>query len=538
MEVISSKTNFNEFRNNIFFECEGSLVFRHGNYCIADGNIFIGDKKSQFNGGIRVINTGHWVTNNYFYMLKGAEFRSALAIMNGIPKSPLNRYNQVTDVVVAYNTWVDCQSPWQFSVGANMNKKDVLPAREIRSARPLRTLLANNIVYNTKADEEPIKAYDKVDGVSFKNNIIDNDNGTFTAFDGVSAENLTMDKVNDWLYIPSSANDKLRSVYAGFGFENIQQDIFGNVRKKNNVIGSTIESNKNSAFKIDKNKYGPAWYVTENRDTAAQTITISASEKDLSQKIAQAANGDILELAGGKYLINESLIINKKITLKSKDLNNKAQLNFSGAKNSPAFEMNPKGNLILENMILKGTKDQHAFATLEKNMSFGYNLFVNGCQISDFKNILFAYKGSFADTISFSNTNIKNSINGIILAAETDDKGDYNAEFLFIENCTFENIQKNVINFYRGGYDESTIGGNLLVKNSQFKNCGGLESSRILIKTRGIINVQLSKNSFRDNPVKLVALLWGEKNNHYDQNKIKNSGAIRVDRYLKQKLVY
>ena len=34
VEVISSKTNFNEFRNNVFYKSEGSLVTRHGNYCI------------------------------------------------------------------------------------------------------------------------------------------------------------------------------------------------------------------------------------------------------------------------------------------------------------------------------------------------------------------------------------------------------------------------------------------------------------------------------------------------------------------------
>ena len=42
VEIISSKSNFNEFRNNIFYESEGSLVMRHGNYCIIDGNFFIG----------------------------------------------------------------------------------------------------------------------------------------------------------------------------------------------------------------------------------------------------------------------------------------------------------------------------------------------------------------------------------------------------------------------------------------------------------------------------------------------------------------
>ena len=144
VEVISSKTNFNEFRNNVFYKSEGSLVMRHGNYCMIDGNYFIGDDASEQMGGIRVINTGHWIVNNYFYNLKGSSFRSPIAIMNGIPKSPLNRYNQVTDVVVAFNTWVNCRSPWQFGVGTNISQSKVLPASEIRSARAIRTIVANN----------------------------------------------------------------------------------------------------------------------------------------------------------------------------------------------------------------------------------------------------------------------------------------------------------------------------------------------------------------------------------------------------------
>ncbi|MDP5043834.1 MAG: alginate lyase, partial [Leeuwenhoekiella sp.] len=119
VEIISSKSNFNTFSNNIFFESEGSLVLRHGNYATIDANVFIGNDNSENIGGIRVINTGHWITNNYFYKLKGEEFRAPLAVMNGIPKSPLNRYNQVTDVVVAYNTWMYCGTPWNFGVGSN-----------------------------------------------------------------------------------------------------------------------------------------------------------------------------------------------------------------------------------------------------------------------------------------------------------------------------------------------------------------------------------------------------------------------------------
>lgn len=78
----------------------------------------------------------------------------------------------------------------------------------------------------------------------------------------------------------------------------------------------------------------------------------------------------------------------------------------------------------------------------------------------------------------------------------------------------------------------------MLVENNTFRNCGKQEKSSILLKTRGIINVDISNNTFENNHVKLIALLWGEKNNQHSNNKIVRSGKIRVDQYLKQKLMY
>ncbi len=539
VEIISSKSNFNEFKDNVFFECEGSLVMRHGNYCLVDGNFFIGDEKSQFNGGIRVINTGHWITNNYFYMLKGDEFRSPLAVMNGIPKSPLNRYNQVTDVVVAHNTWIDCETPWQFSVGANANKKDVLPASEIRSARPIRTILANNIIHNNESDPLPIKTYDEVKGIKFKNNILSNQNSDAAPYKGIDTKALKMEKLSDWLYVPATASQAhLEKSYSGFGFEDIQQDVFDYSRSSVSWIGAITQTASIIKTSFDKKDYGATWFNPDKPVRKPEVLTVSTESGDLAKTISQAQAGDIIELTAGTHAFEFPLVIDKKLTLKSADAKEQAVLVYSGDQDTPALEMHPKANLLIENLTLEGKSKQYAFATLKENMSFGYNLWVEGSEIKGFRNILKAYKGSFADTISFSNTVLRDCANGIELAAETNDKGDYNAEFLNITNCEFYNVRSDVINFYRGGYDESTIGGNLLVEGCYFENCGKREKSKILIKTRGIINVNILNNTFSNNPVKLVALLWGEKNNLHSGNEIKRSGSIRVDKYLKQKLMY
>lgn len=537
VEVISNKSNFNEYRNNVFYKCEGSLVLRHGNYCIIDGNYFIGDDNSENIGGIRIVNTGHWVFNNYFFNLKGTNFRSALAIMNGIPKSPLNRYNQVTDVVVAHNIWVNCKSPWQFSVGTNVSQKDVLPASEIRSARPIRTVVANNIIYNEKGDEEPIVAYEKVDGVVFKNNFINNQNVDFKKYDGLDASSIEMTKVAEYIYVPSTDLSDLKP-YKGFDFETITNDLFGNSRTENNWVGAICKTPNEKVNILDENKYGASWYSLKKPVEEGKILVASAETGDIVSKIMEAQNGDIIELQPGTYGLSNSLIINKKITIQSKDKENKAQIIYSGESRTPAFELHPEGNLILKNVKLEGKKVQYAFANLKENMFSLYNLSVEGCDISNFDFVLKAYKETFADSILFLKSTIKNCGNGIGLSDETDDNGDYNVEFLVINNCTFDNVKENVANYYRGGYDESTIGGNLIVKNSRFTNCGAKQQNGILINSRGIVNVDISKNTFQNNPVKLVALLWGAKNNIHSENEIVNSGKIVVHENIKLKLMY
>jgi len=535
VEVISSKTNFNEFRNNVFYKSEGSLVTRHGNYCTIDGNWFIGDAESKEIGGVRLVNTGHWVTNNYFYNLKGSYFKSPLAIMNGIPKSPLNRYNQVTDVVVAYNTWINCKSPWRIGIGSNIDQKGVLPLSEIRSARPIRTTFANNIIYNEKGDEEPIMEFDKIDGISFQANYISNQEVEFKSLDGLTSAEIKMRTLTEYLYVPESNVQDLL-VYDGYDFETITKDLFNSSRSNKNTVGAISGLPGLDPEILDYKKYGAQWFTPEAEPGEGKTID-AFPESDLSQLLNNAESGDIINLQSGIYELNTPLKINKKVTIRSGN-EAKAKIIFSGLEDTPLFELQPKGNLKIEGLVLEGSNSQYAFASLKENMSSLYNLEVVDSEISNFKYVLKAYKQTFADAITVKGTRVHDCQNGFELSEETEDKGNYNVEFLTFEDCNFSNIQANVIDYYRGGYDESTIGGNLLVSNSIFTNCGAQEDNGILLNTRGIVNVDISNNSFINNPVKLVALLWGAKNNSHSENEIVSSGKIKVEENIKLKLMY
>lgn len=534
VEVISSKTNFNEFTGNVFYKCEGSLVTRHGSYCKIDGNFFIGDGTPNI-GGIRLINSGHWVTNNYFFNLKGKQFRSPLAMMNGIPKSPLNRYLQVTDAVVAYNTYINCESPWHFGVGSNVSEAAVLPKSEIRSARPDRCIVANNLIYSEKGDPYPIITHDSIDGIIFRSNVINNNGTSHRSIQGLNDKEFAIKEISDGIYALDGIIDT--KPYAGFDFETINTDIFKNERTDNNQVGAILKAGPNSKRLLDKSNYGASWYSNEVIERNPATHNVVSTE-ELITKLKQAKSGDILSVKSGKYIITSPIILDKKLTIKSYDSNSEVIFNFTGDADLPLFLMHGFGELSLKDINLIGNGDNYAFATLKENMNRHYNLLVSNCNISNFGYVHRAYKESMAQEITFENTKIHSCANGIELSEEINDRGDYNVEFLTIEKCTFMNVGANVIDYYRGGYDESTIGGNLLIKKSTFINCGAKESNGVLLNHRGIINVEISDNEFSQNRVKLVSRLWGAKNNIASNNKLINSGLIVTEENLKQKLMY
>ncbi|WP_217495880.1 chondroitinase-B domain-containing protein [Mangrovivirga cuniculi] len=435
VEVISNKANFNEFRNNIFNKCEGSLVMRHGNYCRIDGNMFIGDTISNVYGGIRIVNTGHWVTNNYFYQLKGNDFRAPLSVMNGIPKSPLNRYNQVTDLTVAYNSWVECENPMQFGVGVNLDQKEVLPASEIRSARPIRTVVANNLVYNENGTS-PVIAYDQIDGVSFFKNFINKLSDDTLNIKGFNEEKIIKTQLENEVYNIQTKNEF--KPYQGFDFNSIEKDLFGNPRNKTTYLGAIAPSAKPKSLLSDS-LYGPSWFsINEN----IEHQTFQASQSKLLKTLQKAKNGDVIELTDSIYVILNPLKINKQVTLKPVGNLKHVTIKYNGTPNTPLFELLPYGNLKLKNIHLVGNKELLAFSPKEKAMSGHYNLSVNESKISNFKYVLKGYKNSFADSINFTETIIIDCKNGIELSAEKDNTGDYNAEFVTIIASEFINVKK------------------------------------------------------------------------------------------------
>jgi len=166
-EIISVKSCDNKLFRNFFIESAGALVLRHGNRNLVEKNVFIGKNKSGCSG-IRVINSGHIIKNNFFSGLVGSELRSAFSIMNALENPKPSEYHIVKDVLIENNTFVECAN-----VTFNLRHSD--PERySVQTVIPENVDFQFNTFFNNQrqlkfnfADGE-----EGVKGINFKSNTI------------------------------------------------------------------------------------------------------------------------------------------------------------------------------------------------------------------------------------------------------------------------------------------------------------------------------------------------------------------------------
>lgn len=160
VEIVSNKSGANVIRGNVFFESQGSLVLRHGDGNLVEGNVFLGNGKPR-TGGIRVINRRQTVRDNYMENLAGDGFYSALSIMYGVPSSPANRYVQVDGAVIEHNTIVNARS---IVFGLGLDKE--------RTAAPINSRVRANIILNLDG-YDPIRINGDASGIAVSDNLRD-----------------------------------------------------------------------------------------------------------------------------------------------------------------------------------------------------------------------------------------------------------------------------------------------------------------------------------------------------------------------------
>lgn len=243
IEIISNKSVGNHYRYNTFNNCEGTLTLRHGSDCWVYGNFFFGNEEKNC-GGIRLIGPGHRVFNNYLENLNGTSFRAAICLTNGVPNSPANRYRQVDDARVGFNTIVNCKEP--FAIGAG--KSDEL------SLAPINSSIENNLIVS-KEGRELVIDYDSADGITWKGIFTDATSIGITA-DGFVIGDVPM-VLSGKMQTPTTANPIVGAALAG-AFDTLMIDIDGQTRPQTTKDAGCdqLSDSPKTIFPLAKNDVG------------------------------------------------------------------------------------------------------------------------------------------------------------------------------------------------------------------------------------------------------------------------------------------
>jgi poly(beta-D-mannuronate) lyase len=427
VEIVSIKSCDNIIRNNTFYESMGVLALRHGHRNLVEGNAFIGNGK-PYTGGIRVINEGHVIRNNYFYRLAGDRFFAALAIMNAVPNSLPNRYHQVKDVTIANNTWVDCGN-----ILLDVGKDNE------RTQTPENVLLSGNHFYNP-ASSTVYTAFDKIDGYRFENNRVTTKGGRFSQ--------------------------------KGF------------IETKAAPVNPAVNAVVRAAC-------GASWFtpsVASGRTLSGHTIRVARGQNSLANALATAAPGDVIELTDeGEYLLDKGVEIRQYQRVRAAaGMAGKSIVRYNGTKSKVALFTIADGGILeldgiaFNNEAFDGKAAAAAAISPAPAMRGHYSAWVTNCSFYNYQEASFspfrAQRTTYADTLVFSGCLFRDmSGDAIYLSAEKEDAGKYSAEYVEVINCAFYKVLGYAVDLYRGGSDESTTGPTILVDHCVLEDVNNKE---------------------------------------------------------------
>lgn len=528
IEIISNKSGDNIYRDNLFVGSKGALTLRHGDNALVERNVFLGSGVSK-TGGVRIINSNHIVRNNLFVGLQGAGFRGPIVVMNGVPNSPLNRYEQVKNVDIQNNTIIN-SGPISFGEGKDDEK----------TLAPINSNFSNNLIYNNKPGKN-ILFLDDVSGITFNNNYIDTP--TLQDIKGFKAVKIDWKELGAFL-IPTENNPDLVRTFKND--KSLDKDITNTVREIFNAGAFNLDSKK--LPKALKLRAGTGWTPTIVAPIVKPVeISVVPGIETLRKAIDKAAPGSILNLTSGAYILENKIKVSKNITIVG-DKNGETIIKAKKDLDKPIdylIRVNEGVHLNLKNVILDGENSnlKYAIVSPDKQEARLYNLFVDHVTFQNFTNkkggsVFKAYNGTQADTLSFKNAIFKNNYRGLNLSYDKDIMGKYNANTIIIDNSIFENIEESAINYYRKTVTPEIPGGNLIVKNSIFSNVYNDEKGKI-IRTDGIGSVEITNSVFENSFKVTTPISLKGSNNSISNCLIYNSGFVKVSgNAKKENLIY
>lgn len=522
-EVISIKSGGNFVRRNVFNECQGSLVLRHGNNNTVEENVFLGNGK-RGTGGVRIINEGNWVVNNLFYGCRGDGFRSPMAVMNGVFNSPPTRYVQVKDAVLANNTFINC-APFSLCEGSDSE----------RAMIPKNVFFINNLFLNN-SDSLIYFAFDKTDSIYFNGNLVNNSirqqlkkgftktNMSTEDFDGIGfpvlPENVPAPPVSDSIR-------KLASKRLVKGFP------YGS--------GCSVAILSSNGYANFVELYGDRKKAAriEKRSTQNYILSDCKSTAEILLQLQNKEPNIIIHLTGTQYNFDQPLAIKKSIIFTA--VNKSVQfLSNEGTKLPFAIQLLGGGQLVIRDAkIDMGKLNASTFIMTDTSGPAEHvNFAMNNVTIENFKGgngfFFYASKSSMADSVVIRNSFFKNNTATLFdFCSETEKKGICTVESLTISNNHFENQDGTILDMLRNGVDESTLGPLLVFDKNEIKDSKA--GSKAIIQLTGTQQSYLTNNSFiKTNPSgTLIQYIDYTRASHILQrNKFDASGNVVRNKYV------
>ena len=501
VEIISSKSGSNVFRGNVFYESKGTLTLRHGHDNVVEQNVFYGNGV-EHTGGIRVINRRQTVRDNYIEGVKGYRFGGALVVMNGVPNSPINRYDGVEDSIIESNSLINSDHI-QLAAGSDAE----------RSAVPVRTSFNRNLVVKADNPSDVFTVYDDISGISFNDNVISGSKPPVaTGFESRSEVNLI--RADNGIQYPQST------------------DLQG--------VGVT----RNMKV-IEKASTGVEWYPkpekSERFDTGS-VVEITPGRDSLVEAVLEAGIGGIVVLAPGDYEVGKTIALDHAVTVRS---NGNAKITFE---RSSLFEIRDGGALKLSGVTISGENapdyaGNSVIRTSRYSMLNNYEVVIDNSHFYDldvnrFFDVLSGFKGTMADRITIVDSTFS-EISGAVLKldAETDDLGIYSADYVTITGSSFSNIQGPVVALYRGGTDESTFGPHFQMIDSKITNVGngGKNKSGASVLLHGVQVTKITGNKWDQSAPLVINHTVGEPRTRIVKNQFDEMGYLQIKELNSQK---
>lgn len=445
VEIVSVKAGGNIVRGNTFFESQGAVVLRHGNGNLVERNVFLGNGRPN-TGGIRVINRDQIVRGNYLEGLAGTGFASALAVMNGVPNSAINRYHQVANARIERNSFVAPQR-LTFAAGADAE----------RSAAPVDSRFAGNLIAG-EGRGDPVRIDGDIAGIAFADNVQSE----------VSQPRLERGVAHRPVTLARAANGLLYPTDTALAETGAPRDL----------------------RPVRREETGVSWYPKPAGD-AAETPGASVEIRSGTALAAAIAQGGAsFRLGAGEHRVSGPILIDRPVRIDGAG-EARTRIRFDG---DSLFRIEEGGRLSLSGLAIAGTGGA-VIRTSARPMIANYDVTLSSVAVTDITgDVIAAGPAALADRIVIRNSRFAD-ITGAVLAAhsETGTEGHYNAEEIEIAASDFLRVGR-IADIFRGGRDESTFGPRFVLTGSTVRATGAARAPSLLLS--GVQRTRIADNRF------------------------------------------